>query len=266
MQHDIVMVGCGNMGLAMLRRLLENTPHNFYVVKPTKLPDDLLERVFWASNVTKLPHDLQPKMVILAVKPQIMQQVLQGLRGIFGANTLFCSMAAGLNTQFYHDILGQVPIIRMMPNTPVAIGEGVVALYGAHEKTFINQLFASLGRLIWLEDEHLIDVATAISGSGSAYVYLFIGALADAASSLGIPHEVARQMAQQTLLGAAKMATQNPDKSLQQLQAEVTSKGGTTEAALQQLQKNDALKQLVFQAVEAALVRASELNAENTIT
>ncbi len=305
----IIMIGCGNMGAAMLRRLLQFSDNIFYVVKPTILPDDLRDnkRVNWVNNVAQLPHNLQPVMVILAVKPQIMHQVLLDIKvfmdnggfadsGIVAnddigfdatANSLspnqsspkiqFCTMAAGLNIGFYHRILGDVSILRIMPNTPVAIGEGVVNLYGdsknygdyeysGYKKNIANQLLAPLGQLIWLEEERMIDVATAISGSGSAYVYLFMEALANAATELGIEAELARQMAQQTVLGAAKLATIQPAKSLQQLQAEVTSKGGTTAAAMQQLQKNDALKQLIFQAVQAALARAVELNHDNTMT
>jgi pyrroline-5-carboxylate reductase len=264
--HPIIMIGCGNMGQAILQKMTHKG--DIYVVKPTPIVEN---RVHWVDDIAKLPR-LQNPIVILAVKPQIMRQVISKMQPLLRSAHLICTMAAGLNLDFYHNIIGgKVAIIRMMPNTPAKIGQGVINLYAnAHtndmQKKLVNQAFDALGTLIWLPDEHLVNLSTAISGSGSAYVYLFINALQQAAEHYGMASATARQMAEQTVLGAAAMAVANSEKSLQNLISEVASKGGTTEAALQQLQKNNALEKIIFAAVKAAINRGEQIKQENTTT
>jgi pyrroline-5-carboxylate reductase len=263
--QPIVMFGCGNMGQAILQKMAYNG--DIYVVKPTPIVEN---KVKWVDDVAKLPL-LENPIIILAVKPQIMHQIISENQHMLRSAYLICTMAAGLNLAFYHNIIGaDAPIIRIMPNTPAKIGQGVINLYANEQATeaqkdIINQMFRMLGKLIWLHEEQLLDLSTAISGSGSAYVYAFIEGLRKAAEHYGMPSVTARQMAEQTVLGAAAMAVQNPEKSLQKLISEVASKGGTTEAALQQLQKNNSFENMIFAAIEAAINRGEQIKIENSI-
>lgn len=269
MAEHMLMIGCGNMGQAMLARWLEmgalNDMH-LTVVKPSPLPDALVnQNVSWLPSLEDLPRNVAPSVIWLAVKPQKMTEIVPLLRPYFPKDSLYCSMAAGLPFARYQHWLGDaVPIMRIMPNTPVKIGAGVVSMVAnahvrADQLSMMHHLLAPLGMVATLPDESLMDAATALAGSGTAYVYLFMEALIEAGVRHGLDASLVRDMAAHTVLGASQMALCESDISLPILRASVTSKGGTTEAALQQLEKNNALRQLMQEAISAAIARAESL-------
>jgi pyrroline-5-carboxylate reductase len=203
-------------------------------------------------------------VVILAVKPQQLENVLPIYRGLAEAGALFLSIAAGKPIGFYEDVLGDsAAIVRGMPNTPAAIGQGMTVLtansaVGADQRALCDSLMAAVGDVAWLEDEALMNAVTAISGSGPAYIFLLIECLTEAAEGLGLEHDLARQLAEKTVAGAGAYALASGEDA-SELRRRVTSPGGTTEAALAVLQDRDALAELLRDAVQAASKRGREL-------
>ena len=202
--------------------------------------------------------------IILAVKPQSMDSVLPvlGERMKEGA-PLLLSIAAGKTIAYFEKHLPASSIVRAMPNTPALIGMGITALIAntrttEAQKQLADALMKAAGQTIWLEDETQMDAVTAISGSGPAYMFLLLEALTEAGKTQGLPDPLSRKLAEQTMLGSAALAAQS-EESLAQLRKNVTSPGGTTEAALKILMQNDALQNLVRDAVAQAVQRSKEL-------
>lgn len=205
-----------------------------------------------------------PECVVLAVKPQMMESLLPPLFAKFGAKPLYISIAAGKTLGFFERFLPGSAIVRAMPNTPSLVGKGMSGLYANaatthYQKTLAENLLKAAGEVIWLEKESLMDVVTAISGSGPAYLFLFMESLVKAAIENGITPEQAKILVLQMVTGAAELAMQSGE-SLAELRQNVTSKGGTTEAALGVLMHNDVLESLLKQAVDAAVHRAIALS------
>lgn len=207
---------------------------------------------------------------ILAVKPQMMQEVLQAYQGYFSVDKLVISVAAGLSVDsLAYFISGgggaKLKIIRTMPNTPSLIGEGVIGAFCSEsvteqERTQFTRVFKACGRLDFFDKETMMDAVTGLSGSGVAYVYLFAEALVEGAVALGYDQSTAREHAVQTLKGATLMMEQSTDE-LASLRQSVTSKKGTTEQALAVLQTR-GFKEIVAAAMQAAHDRAQELATE----
>jgi pyrroline-5-carboxylate reductase len=254
----ILLIGCGNMGRALLDRWAAFSPVT--IVEPNA--DDLPNAV---KNISDLPNDLSPEVIVLAVKPQSLDQILPDIAKRFGIAPTYLSIAAGKTISYYEKFLGEgAGIVRAMPNTPAMVGEGMTAVAGNkalkdNGKKFSEALMAAAGRTIWL-DESKMDAVTAISGSGPAYFFHFMEALIAAGVEQGLTEEEAKLLAVQTCVGSAKLASQS-DRSLSTLRENVTSPGGTTAAALSVLQNADALKELVSDAVRAAVKRARELSS-----
>ncbi|HSM43368.1 MAG TPA: pyrroline-5-carboxylate reductase [Afifellaceae bacterium] len=266
MTKTVLLVGCGNMGFAMLQGWRSRKDIRCHVVEPA---DALRERAenagatIWAS-ADDLPADLEPALVFLAVKPQVMGNVAPAYARFAGGTTTFVSIAAGVTIATLSNLLpGATPFIRCMPNTPAAIGQGMLVstangLVSAEAKSLATDLLAASGRTAWIEDEGLMDAVTAISGSGPAYVFHFIECLTKAAVHLGLPEELAGEMAMQTVAGAGQLAAQS-DTPPATLREQVTSPGGTTAAALAVLMGGSALEKLVTEAAVAARDRGAEL-------
>ena len=205
---------------------------------------------------------LNCEVIVLAVKPQQMREALQALQGKLSTQ-LVISIAAGLrSTDIARWLGGHARIVRTMPNTPALIGAGITGLYAAPEvdaeqRGLANQILGAVGSTVWVNDESQVDAVTAISGSGPAYVFYFIEALEAAALELGFDEAAARQLAVETTLGAARLAAHSHD-SPTVLRERVTSKGGTTEAALRSLD-SDAVRAAVIRAAQAAAARGHEL-------
>jgi len=204
----------------------------------------------------------QPAIVLVAVKPQMMAEALPTLAALGNGSTLFVSVAAGTTIAFYEQVLGaQTPIIRAMPNTPAAVSRGITAICGNVVATeahlaLAEALLAAVGQVVRLEGEHQMDAVTGLSGSGPAYVFHMIEAMAQAGEAVGLAPDLAMQLARATVCGAGELAHQAPE-SAEQLRINVTSAGGTTAAGLAVLMAE--LPDLMTRTVAAATNRGKEL-------
>ena len=252
-------IGTGNMGAALARALRKTVPghevllSNRTAVKAQTLAAELNCRA--ADNKTVAG---QAKYLFLGVKPQMMQEMLDGIKETLSDRTdrfVLVTMAAGIKIDSINEMLGaKYPVIRIMPNTPVAIGEGVV-LYSASEDVFMDEItdFSNCMRNVGILDrldENLIDAACAVSGCGPAFVYMFAQALADGAVECGLPRAKAARYAAQTLIGSARLILES-EKHPEQLKDEVCSPGGTTIAGVHALEK-DGFRGAVMDAVKSA--------------
>ncbi len=262
MTSDIVLVGCGNMGFAMLSGwIAEATDTRFHAVEPDDALRDRAQSMGASgyANAEAL-GDIAPELVFLAVKPQVMGQVAPDYARFSSA--VFVSVAAGITVASLAGWLGEeAGLIRTMPNTPAAIGQGMLVSFANRSvpdqtKARVDHLLSASGQTGWIEDEALMDAVTAISGSGPAYVFHFIECLAASAERLGLPADLSRQLALQTVAGAGALAQQS-ETSPDQLRVQVTSPGGTTAAALEVLMGQQG--PMLDLATEAARDRGIEL-------
>jgi len=211
-----------------------------------------------------LPPDIRPAVIVLAVKPQKMHEVAPAYRSLAGAETVFLSIAAGKTLGNLQDVLGDTSaIVRAMPNTPAAVRRGIAVVCANaqvrdDQRAACHDLLEAVGEVAWIDDEWLMDAVTATSGSGPAYVFLFIECLAAAAEQAGLPADLAMRLARATVAGSGEL-TQYDDTPAAILRRNVTSPGGTTEAALEVLMAEDGLQLLLTQAVAAATARSRAL-------
>lgn len=206
-----------------------------------------------------------PAIVLVAVKPQMMGEALPSLRGLGGGETLFVSVAAGTTIATFEEVLGpDTPIVRAMPNTPAAVGQGITAIVGnakagAQGLDEAELLLSAVGEVVRLENEGQIDAVTGVSGSGPAYVFHLIETMAAAGEAQGLPADLALQLARATVAGAGALA-QQAEESPAQLRVNVTSPNGTTQAALEVLMdEKRGFPPLLNDAVGAATRRSKEL-------
>ncbi|MEO1121883.1 MAG: pyrroline-5-carboxylate reductase [Pseudomonadota bacterium] len=263
----LCLLGCGKMGQAMLEGWLGAgaPPSRIRISEPN--PSDHLVSVAEETRVdlSAPMTDGAAAVVTLAVKPQMMDAALPSVRGLAGPDTVFLSIAAGKTIGYFEQALGaDTPIVRAMPNTPSAVGRGVTALF-ANEATSPAQrelaeaLLATLGETVWLENEAQMDAVTGVSGSGPAYVFHMIEALATAAEAEGLPPDLAMKLACATVCGAGELAFQSVE-SAEQLRVNVTSPGGTTAAGLGVLMdESTGLSQLIRRTIAAAAQRSRDL-------
>jgi pyrroline-5-carboxylate reductase len=269
MTLSLVLAGCGNMGYAMLSGWLRAgklKAREVFVVEPNADLRARAEALGCATGDTAeaIPADAAPRLVVIAVKPQVIRDVAAGYRRFGDGRTTFLSIAAGTPVATFRAVLGErAPIVRCMPNTPAAVGKGMMVLFStplvsAEDSGFIADLLSASGEVATIDDEALMDAVTAVSGSGPAYVFHFIECLTAAAEQAGLPAETAKLLAMQTVHGAASLAAESrEDPGV--LRQQVTSPNGTTAAALAVLMGEDRLKTLVSDAVEAARLRSIEL-------
>lgn len=216
------------------------------------------------GNANDIPSDFMPAVVVVAVKPQVMDAVLPGLTSFVGQGALFLSIAAGKTIGGFEDKLGkEAVIVRSMPNTPAAVGHGITALVANPnvsdaQRAAADALVAAVGETVWLDDEDLMDPVTAVSGSGPAYVFLLIETLTKAGEASGLPADIALRLARATVAGAGELARQS-DQSAEQLRQSVTSPGGTTQEALDVLMAEEGMQPLFDRAIAAATRRSKEL-------
>ncbi|WP_417518561.1 pyrroline-5-carboxylate reductase [Minwuia sp.] len=270
MAEGLLLVGCGKMGGAMLQGwLAEGTnPATVVVVEPAEaLRAPIAETGVKALNgPDAIPDDFQPDCVIFAVKPQQMPDVVGDYKRFKGDGTQFLSIAAGTTIGFFETELGSdAAIVRTMPNTPAAVGKGMmVACPNANVTEAMKEragaLLAAVGNVAWIDDEAHMDAVTAVSGSGPAYVFHLIETLGEAGVAAGLPEDLAKELALQTVYGAGALA-RDADDDPAQLRVNVTSPGGTTAAALEVLMGADGLKPLMERAVAAATKRSRELGS-----
>ncbi len=250
---SLLLIGYGKMGSALCAAWIKaGMKESAIVIVDADAGKKSLEAV-----------DFIPECIVLAVKPQSMDALLPTLKNKFGETPLYISIAAGKTIAYFEQTLGDATIIRVMPNTPALIGKGISAIIGNKkardsEIQTASTLFKAAGEVVMLKDEKQMDAVTAISGSGPAYVFLFLESLIEAGIAQGLDEATAKKLAIETLIGSAELA-KSSSESLTTLRANVTSKGGTTEAALNVLMKDSRLKSLFNDAVAAAVKRAKEL-------
>ena len=262
----LVLVGCGKMGTAMLRGwIAAGVASRCVVVEPAGIPAGIeaTAEIVWYSSPQGLPAELRPDAVVFAVKPQIADEVVPDYRSWARPETLFVSIIAGKTLAGLARHLGHAAIVRTMPNTPAAIGRGITVACATprvtvDQRRLCDRLLAAIGESAWVENEALMDGVTAVSGSGPAYVFLLIEALARAGQAEGLPADLALRLARATVAGSGELArTSSVDPA--QLREDVTSPGGTTRAALDVLMATDGLEPLIARAVAAAAARSREL-------
>lgn len=264
-EQGLLLLGCGRMGSALLEGWLTRglPPAAFTVLEPN--PSARLEDL--AAQGLRLNTDAPyaPAVAVLAVKPQIMPAALPRLAGLGDGRTIFMSIAAGTPLRALGAALGEgTPIVRAMPNTPAGVGRGVTALVANaavrdEDLRLAETLMQAVGQTVRLESESQMDAVTALSGSGPAYVFLMIEALAAAGEAEGLGPDLALRLARATVAGAGQLA-EAADASPAQLRKDVTSPGGTTAAALKvMMDDRDGLTQLMRRTVRAAAARSREL-------
>lgn len=261
-ESGLVLLGCGKMGSALLEGWLKNglSAAAVHVIEPN--PSDWLKATGVHLNAALPPA---PGMALLAVKPQMMADALPALRALGGGGTVFVSIAAGTSLAALEKALGNgTPIVRTMPNTPAAVGRGITAIFANSQVSptalaLARALMSAVGETVMLDAEAQMDAVTGVSGSGPAYVFNLIEALAAAGIEQGLPAEVAVKLARATVCGAGELA-HHASESAAQLRVNVTSPGGTTAAALGVLMNDDdGLTPLIKRAVAAAAERSREL-------
>jgi pyrroline-5-carboxylate reductase len=272
---SIAFIGGGNMAAAIIGGLLKKAhvvlPENIQVVEPSASQCELLRTDFGLEQVISNHELLKPAaVVVLAVKPQVMAQVCNDLsRHPWIANTVFLTIAAGIKIQSLQHWLStgkllDVPIriVRAMPNTPALVGQGISGLAASAQATAADRevattILSAVGKTMWFENESSLDAVTAMSGSGPAYVFYLLEAFQAAGQKVGLSSEQAKQLAIETFVGASALAKTSPD-SFATLREKVTSKGGTTAAALA-VMKEKNLAETFEAAVKAANDRSIEL-------
>ncbi|MCB1551177.1 MAG: pyrroline-5-carboxylate reductase [Alphaproteobacteria bacterium] len=259
-QSRLLLVGCGKMGGALLQGWRDNIPDLLISILDPDFPDAQFRMI------DELKGQGSFGCIVLAVKPQIMEETVRGLTDFALPSTLVISIAAGKQISFFEDLLGSMsPVIRVMPNTPAAVGCGMSVLCANNKvtsghKKLAQGLMETVGLCAWVDDESQMDAVTAVSGSGPAYVFHMIEALAQAGISAGLSPDLSMMLARQTVIGSGLLAAQNPDIDAATLRQNVTSPGGTTEAALRVLMSPDAgLTNLLTRTVLDAQKRSIDL-------
>ena len=256
----LLLIGCGHMGAA----LVQNLPAHKYdldIVDPAPINTGLKATYYQELKSYKEKAGL----VVLAVKPQILKNMYKEISAVLDKETLLVSIAAGIACNTLQTQFSGQPVIRAMPNTPAAIGKAITvgvanAFVNTQQKEMVKTFFEYSGSFIWVEDENLMYAVTALSGSGPAYLFYTIEALAKAGQDIGLPEKLATQLARQTVIGASSLFEENADKTAQELRQAVTSKGGTTEAALEILMhEKTGLTELYKQTLQKAVQRSKDL-------
>jgi len=265
---SLALVGAGKMGLAMLEGWAARglAGPKALIAEPTPSPQLAALCAASCYSLVADPAGAAPAdVLVLAVKPQMLDAAAPALQGLVGPQTLVVSILAGKSVaNLAARLPGTRAIVRAMPNTPAAIGRGVTGAFAnaavaPSQRALADALLGAVGGVEWVEDEALIDAVTAVSGSGPAYVFHLVEALAAAGAQAGLPPDLATRLARATVEGAGELLYRNPALGAETLRQNVTSPGGTTAAALAVLMGADGLGPLMEKAVAAAKRRAGEL-------
>jgi pyrroline-5-carboxylate reductase len=266
----LAILGGGNMGRALIGGMLRRgtRPEHITVGESSEAAREALSADFGVQCTADNAAAVEPaSVIVIAVKPQVAGTVLAPLQPALQRNRpVVISIAAGIRLAALENWCGAgVPVVRAMPNRPALVGAGATGLFaptsvaGAHREV-AERVLQAVGEVIWVAAEDDLDVVTALSGSGPAYFFLLAELLTQGATDLGLDPEAARRLAIATLHGAGQLAHAG-DGDLARMRAEVTSKGGTTEAAVKSFEAAD-LRRLVARALEAAVRRSRELAAQ----
>lgn len=235
------------------------------VIEPSGLPPFAKPpQVVTATGPHDMPDGFVPDVVVLAVKPQVMEHVMPAYAGLVRPETVFLSIAAGKTLGFFERHLGApAAVVRAMPNTPAAVGRGITVCVGnanvaRPQRELCDALLRAVGDVAWIEEESQMDAVTAVSGSGPAYVFLLVETLAKAGEAAGLSPGLAQTLARATVAGSGELLRQS-SATAAQLREAVTSPNGTTQAALGVLMAPGAMDALLAKAVAAATQRSKEL-------
>lgn len=265
--RKITFIGSGNMARSIIAGLTASgyNPKNITATDPNQEQRDLLTSLY--DIHTEEDNHLaaeNAEVIVLAVKPQIMELVCGALSDIDFSNKLVISIAAGISAQRLNQLLDcEAHLVRVMPNTPALLSQGMSGLFATSsvsdaDKAFSGQLMQAVGKICWVEQESAINNVIAAAGSAPAYFFLFMEAMQKEAMAQGFDKETARLLVQQSALGAAEMVIANQDIELSTLREQVTSKGGTTAEALKTFNEHH-LTETVAKAMQAAVLRAEEM-------
>ncbi len=264
---NIAFIGGGNMASAIIGGLLKNglRPSQIQVIEPWAEQREKLAAQFGIEALSAAaPALAAASLVVWAVKPQTFKEAAQQTRD-YTASALHLSVAAGIRSDSIAGWLGSERLVRAMPNTPALVGKGMTALFAREavssaERTLVENVIKTTGDYLWLHEESQLDAVTALSGSGPAYVFYFIEAMLQAGLAMGLTREQAHKLAVATFVGASELANASSEPP-EVLRARVTSKGGTTYAAITSMEQ-DQVKPLFIKAMQAARLRAAELGDE----
>jgi len=265
--RPLVLVGAGKMGGALLSGWLSGglSADSVIVVDPAPPADTAaLLAQHGLAALPQPPEQVVARVLLLAIKPQMMGAALPALQRLVGPETVSLSIAAGTSIATLEAALGGA-IVRAMPNTPAQVGRGMTGLFAnpavtTADRDLVASLMQAVGEVGWVDREALIDAVTAVSGSGPAYVFLLAEALTEAGIAAGLEPELAARLARQTVTGSGELLYRS-DLAPETLRRNVTSPNGTTAAALEVLMAEDGLARLMTAAVAAAKRRAEELGA-----
>ncbi|MDI9817957.1 MULTISPECIES: pyrroline-5-carboxylate reductase [unclassified Legionella] len=258
----ISFIGFGNMAKAIAQSLINQKEYQLFASFPSAIQGINGEGITTSPDNREVIKDAD--IVILAIKPAQMPEVLGEIALFLPMKSLVISIAAGISVSWLQSqCRKEQAIIRSMPNTPIAVGKGATPLIAndqvtIEQKQWVEKLFQNTGIISWVTEESQMDPFTALSGSGPAYVFLFMEAMIKAAQKLGLDENIAKQFTMQTIAGAVELAEQS-EFDISELRKKVTSPAGTTAAALTVLQQQD-FETLVFNAMKAACGRARELS------
>lgn len=265
--RKIAFIGAGNMARSIIAGLTSSgyDSSNITATDPNKEQRDLLTTLYDINTTGDNAEAANnADVIVLAVKPQIMELVCGGLTTVDLSNKLVISIAAGISATRLNTFLEtEVNLVRVMPNTPALVSKGMSGLYATalvneDDKTFASQLMQAVGKVCWVNEESGINNVIAAAGSAPAYFFLFMEAMQNEAIAQGFDKDTARLLIQQSALGAAEMVIANTDIDISTLREQVTSKGGTTAEALRTFNEHQ-LTEIVAKAMQAAVSRAEEM-------
>ena len=268
---NLALIGCGKMGTAMLCGwLAAGIENRVYVLDPAGLPEELTDftpnPVTHFKGASEFVNSAPPADVfVIAVKPQVMETVCNSIAAAVPRSALVLSIAAGQTIAGFEKRFGAAqPVVRAMPNTPASIGKGITVAVAnknvsIEQKQQAGSILKAMGAVEWVDDEGLLDAVTALSGSGPAYVFLLMDVMAEAGRKAGLPADLSMKLARQTVIGAGALAEKEASLPVSTLRQNVTSPGGTTEAALRVLM-GGPMQRMFDEAIAAATARGKELS------
>lgn len=258
-EFKLSFIGGGVMATAFIEGVLKNgltKPENIYVSARKKETLEKLNQVYKVNySLSNLEVAKQGEVVVVSVKPQNLKEVFRDLKGVFTENQVILSIVAGAGLSMLENGFSHNKIVRSMPNTPAMIGKGITLWTAStslreEELELIKKIFQAIGTEIYVDDETYVDMATAVSGTGPSYTFLFIESFTDAAVHLGFPRELAKELVLKTLSGSVALASDST-KHPAELKNMVTSPGGTSAEALYQLEK-EGFRTAISKAIWAA--------------
>ncbi len=269
MPLSLSFIGGGNMARSLIGGLIArgHAAANISVADPVAAQLELLKSTYGVNIAhSNVEAAQRADVIVLAVKPQELRNVTQGIaKELHATSKLLISVAAGIRASDIERWSGGAPVVRCMPNRPALQGCGMTALFApskvsAEHRKIAQDILNAVGATLWLTDEPQMDVVTAVSGSGPAYIFLLIEMMEDAGVALGLPRDISRRLATETAYGSGLMAREDTE-SPAVLREQVTSKGGTTEAAMRHLESN-RIRVTFAEAISAAARRSAELAEE----